>query len=154
MPEAACLAEECVYAKGYYDRVHGAVEDMFGEEAWTRQVIEKYASKDLVGDRLCGAIVVGVGLPQIGLEREIIHSYYETTSRQGHEFAYMYPGFNKVLQAVGRVIRTEEDRGIVLLIDERFSLRSYQQLLPEEWQKGRFTANADCISKAIGSFWA
>jgi len=72
---------------------------------------------DLIGDRLSGAIVVGVGLPQIGREREIIRSYYETTTRQGYEFAYMYPGFNKVLQAVGRVIRTEEDRGIVLLID-------------------------------------
>jgi DNA excision repair protein ERCC-2 len=109
---------------------------------------------DLIGDRLSGAIVVGVGLPQIGLEREIIRSYYETSSGQGHEFAYMYPGFNKVLQAVGRVIRTEEDRGIVLLIDERFSLRSYKKLFPEEWQQGIFVANADCINMALGSFWA
>lgn len=61
---------------------------------------------------------------------------YETTSRLGYEFAYMYPGLNKVLQAVGRVIRTEEDQGIVLLIDERFSLTSYKKLFPEEWKKG------------------
>ena len=90
---------------------------------------------DLIGDRLSGAIVVGVGLPQIGMERDIIRSYYETTSQQGYEFAYMYPGLNKVLQAVGRVIRTEEDRGVVLLIDERFSLTSYKKLFPEEWKK-------------------
>jgi DNA excision repair protein ERCC-2 len=109
---------------------------------------------DLIGDRLSGAIVVGVGLPQIGMEREIIRSYYETTSRQGYEFAYMYPGLNKVLQAVGRVIRTEEDRGIVLLIDERFSQTSYKKLFPEEWKNIRYEANADSIRKTIESFWA
>jgi len=109
---------------------------------------------DLIGDRLSGAIIVGVGLPQIGMEREIIRSYYETTSRQGYEFAYMYPGFNKVLQAVGRVIRTEEDRGIVLLIDERFSQMSYKRLFPEQWKKIRYGANTDSLRKKIGSFWA
>ena len=109
---------------------------------------------DLAGDRLSGAIIVGVGLPQIGMEREIIRSYYETTNQQGYEFAYMYPGLNKVLQAVGRVIRTEEDRGVVLLIDERFSLTSYKRLFPEEWKKIRYVANTDSIRKTIGSFWA
>ena len=109
---------------------------------------------DLIGDRLSGAIIVGVGLPQIGMEREIIRSYYETTSRQGYEFAYLYPGFNKVLQAVGRVIRTEEDRGIVLLIDERFSQTSYKRLFPEEWKKIRYGANTDSMRKTIVSFWA
>lgn len=108
---------------------------------------------DLIGDRLSGAVVVGVGLPQIGLEREIIRAYFETTNQQGYEFAYMYPGFNKVLQAVGRVIRTEEDRGIVLLIDERFSLLSYKKLFPEEWKKINFVSNAESIRKTIGSFW-
>ena len=109
---------------------------------------------DLIGDRLSGAIVVGVGLPQIGMEREIIRSYYETTARQGYEFAYLYPGFNKVLQAVGRVIRTEVDRGIVLLIDERFSQTSYKKLFPEEWKKIRYGANTDGMRKMIESFWA
>jgi len=109
---------------------------------------------DLIGDRLSGAIVVGVGLPQIGMEREIIRSYYETTDRQGYEFAYLYPGFNKVLQAVGRVIRTEVDRGIVLLIDERFSQMSYKKLFPEEWKKIRYGANTVSLSKTIESFWA
>ena len=108
---------------------------------------------DLIGDRLSGAVVVGVGLPQIGLEREIIRAYYESTNQQGYEFAYMYPGFNKVLQAVGRVIRTEEDRGIVLLIDERFSRSSYKMVFPEEWKNVRYTANAESIRKTIGNFW-
>ena len=109
---------------------------------------------DLIGDRLSGAIVVGVGLPQMGMERDIIRSYYETTSGQGYEFAYMYPGFNKVLQAVGRIIRTEEDRGIVLLIDERFSQTSYKKLFPEEWTMIRSAGNTDNVCKTIKSFWA
>ncbi|GAB6155233.1 ATP-dependent DNA helicase [Desulfosporosinus burensis] len=108
---------------------------------------------DLIGDRLSGVVIVGVGLPQIGLEREIIRSYYESASSQGYEFAYMYPGFNKVLQAVGRVIRTEEDRGVVLLIDERFSQSSYKKLFPEEWEKVRYVRNADNIRTTMERFW-
>jgi len=109
---------------------------------------------DLIGDRLSGVIVVGVGLPQIGMERDIIRSYYERTSQQGYEFAYMYPGLNKVLQAVGRVIRTKEDRGIVLLIDQRFSLSSYKKLFPKEWKKVHYTGNTESILKTIDNFWA
>jgi Rad3-related DNA helicase len=109
---------------------------------------------DLIGDRLSGAVVVGVGLPQIGLEREIIRAYYEAKNQQGYEFSYMYPGFNKVLQAVGRVIRTEEDRGIVLLIDDRFSRYSYKKLFPEEWKKVRYVVDVESICKAIEDFWA
>ncbi|TGE33567.1 ATP-dependent DNA helicase [Desulfosporosinus sp. Sb-LF] len=109
---------------------------------------------DLIGDRLSGAVIVGVGLPQISIEREIIRSYHETASRQGFEFAYVYPGLNKVLQAVGRVIRTEKDRGIVLLIDERFAQSSYKKLFPEEWKKMSYVANADGIRKTIRGFWA
>lgn len=108
---------------------------------------------DLIGNRLSGAIIVGVGLPQIGAEREIIRSYYETTNRQGFEFAYMYPGINKVFQAVGRVIRTESDRGIVLLIDERFAQSSYKKLFPEEWRKVRYLKNAAGIRAAAVDFW-
>ena len=108
---------------------------------------------DLIGDRLSGVIIVGVGLPQIGLEREIIRSYYESASGQGFEFAYMFPGFNKVLQAVGRVIRTENDRGVVLLIDERFSQSAYKKLFPQEWKDVRFVSNADSIRTMMEKFW-
>ena len=108
---------------------------------------------DLIGNRLSGAVIVGVGLPQICTEREIIRAYYQTTNQLGFEFAYMYPGFNKVLQAVGRVIRTEQDRGVVLLIDERFALSIYKRLFPKEWQPVRYVANTEAISKTIREFW-
>ncbi len=108
---------------------------------------------DLIGDRLSGAIVVGVGLPQVCREREIIRSYYETTSHQGFEFAYMYPGMNKVLQAVGRVIRSEKDRGVVLLIDERFGQSSYRKLFPEEWTNVFYGRTINSILSTIRNFW-
>ncbi|MGO1369238.1 ATP-dependent DNA helicase [Senegalia sp. (in: firmicutes)] len=85
---------------------------------------------DLKGERLTGAIVVGVGLPKICLERNIIRDYFNEKNGLGYEYAYMYPGMNKVLQAAGRVIRTENDKGIVCLIDERFSYKSYKDIFP------------------------
>ncbi|WP_143187609.1 ATP-dependent DNA helicase [Desulfosporosinus lacus] len=108
---------------------------------------------DLIGDRLSGAIVVGVGLPQVCMEREILRTYYETASHQGFEFAYLYPGMNKVLQAVGRVIRTEKDKGIVLLIDERFSKASYRKLFPDEWKKVCNAGSVDSMLPVIKNFW-
>lgn len=89
---------------------------------------------DLLGDRLSGAAIVGVGLPQICTEREIIRDYFQKTINRGFEYSYMYPGMNKVMQAAGRVIRTETDKGIVLLIDERFALAQYRRLFPKHWQ--------------------
>lgn len=88
---------------------------------------------DLKGDRLIGAVIVGVGLPQICIERDIIKDYYDKKFRRGYEYAYMYPGMNKVLQAAGRVIRTEEDKGGILLIDERYNTQAYKRLFPMEW---------------------
>lgn len=109
---------------------------------------------DLIGNRLSGAVIVGVGLPQICLEREIIRTYYQTTMQNGFEFAYIYPGINKVLQAVGRVIRTEQDRGAVLLIDERFSQPAYKRLFPQEWQNVNFASDSNSIGMTIERFWA
>tara|TARA_B100001989_G_scaffold253349_2_gene240280 strand:- start:2017 stop:4368 length:2352 start_codon:yes stop_codon:yes gene_type:complete len=88
---------------------------------------------DLVGDRLTGAIVVGVGLPQVCTERDLIREYYDEQN-MGFDYAYVYPGMNKVMQAAGRVIRTEEDRGRVLLIDQRFRQERYRKLFPPWWQ--------------------
>ena len=88
---------------------------------------------DLVGNRLMGAVVVGVGLPGISLERELIKEYFTNALGAGFEYAYLYPGINRVLQAAGRVIRTENDRGVVLLIDQRYSRFQYKSLLREEW---------------------
>ncbi|WP_053956743.1 ATP-dependent DNA helicase [Inediibacterium massiliense] len=88
---------------------------------------------DLKGDRLIGAIIVGVGLPQICLERNIIKDYFNEKNNNGFHYSYTYPGMNKVLQAAGRVIRTEKDKGVVLLIDERFNYITYKKIFPREW---------------------
>lgn len=85
---------------------------------------------DLPGDMLIGTVVVGVGYPKISIEREIIKDYFED---KGYDYAYIYPGINKVLQAVGRVIRTEEDEGKALLVDDRYLTSKYKSLLPREW---------------------
>ena len=88
---------------------------------------------DLKADRLIGAVVVGTGLPQVCDERELFRSYYEKMSGRGFDYAYLYNGMNKVLQSAGRVVRTDTDRGAILLLDERFLDNSYQQLFPREW---------------------
>lgn len=89
---------------------------------------------DLVGDRLSGVIIVGVGIPKITPEREILTNYYSEKFGDGYAFAYRFPGWEKVLQAVGRVIRTEDDTGFALLIDERYDKSEYLQLFPENWK--------------------
>ncbi len=88
---------------------------------------------DLLGTRLIGVIVVGVGLPQICLERDLIKEYFSSHEEDGFAFSYQYPGFNRVMQAAGRLIRTESDTGDVILIDERFSTRRYKNMFPREW---------------------
>ncbi|MFC9777046.1 ATP-dependent DNA helicase [Paenibacillus chitinolyticus] len=89
---------------------------------------------DLRGDRLTGVVVVGVGLPQVGPERNIIKEHFDRDGRSGFDYAYVFPGMNKVMQAGGRLIRTENDYGTLVLIDDRFLQRRYQSLLPPEWR--------------------
>ncbi|MCL2159538.1 MAG: ATP-dependent DNA helicase [Oscillospiraceae bacterium] len=107
---------------------------------------------DLVGDRLNGAVIVGVGLPKLSGERDIIKRYFEQKNNLGYEYAYMYPGMNKVLQAAGRVIRTETDRGTVLLLDERFGYGGYKQLFPGHWQHCKTVKNATQYKRLIDGF--
>lgn len=108
---------------------------------------------DLKSDRLIGTVIVGVGLPQVCLERDIIRDYFNEKNNEGFEYAYMYPGMNKVMQAAGRVIRSETDRGVILLIDERFSQRSYQKLFPKEWFPFSKVAKVDDIVRYVSEFW-
>ena len=108
---------------------------------------------DLVGDSLLGAVIIGVGLPQINFETDIIKAYYENRSQRGYEYAYMFPGMNKVLQAAGRVIRTEKDKGAVLLIDERFTTAQYQKLFPREWHHYQRVNSVEKIRARLHSFW-
>jgi Rad3-related DNA helicase len=106
---------------------------------------------DLVGDRLTGAAVVGVGLPGISPERELIREYFDRQGA-GFEYAYLYPGINRVLQAAGRVIRSETDKGVVLLIDERFTRTPYRSLLPAFWKPVRVKSE-DQLRNALAGFW-
>jgi DNA excision repair protein ERCC-2 len=105
---------------------------------------------DLPGERLIGAVIVGVGLPQVCREREIIRDFF---GDKGFEYAYMYPGMNKVLQAAGRVIRTETDRGMVVLIDERFSHARYRRLFPPEWRGAICVRNSCKTGEQAELFW-
>ncbi|MEK4240059.1 helicase C-terminal domain-containing protein [Paenibacillus sp. FSL H7-0714] len=89
---------------------------------------------DLPGDRLNGVMVVGVGLPQLGLERNLLRQYFNARGKNGFDYAYVYPGMCKVLQAGGRLIRSETDTGIIVLADDRFLQSPYKHLLPEEWR--------------------
>ena len=107
---------------------------------------------DLTNDRLIGAIVVGTGLPQISNERDILKRFYDMRSGNGFDFAFRFPGLNKVLQAAGRVIRTTEDRGVILLLDDRFMQSDYQYLYPREWND-RKICNVFTIEDAVEAFW-
>ena len=107
---------------------------------------------DLIGDRLIGVAVVGTGLPQVNCEREILKGYYDEKGEQGFDYAYRYPGMNKVLQAAGRVIRTKEDTGAILLMDERFLNRDYRNLFPREWNDA-CACTLGNVEKHLQAFW-
>ena len=107
---------------------------------------------DLKEDALIGCMIVGTGLPMVCNEREILKEFFDDASNSGFDYAYRFPGMNKVLQAAGRVIRTVEDIGIVVLMDERFLDRSYQRLFPREWKQYQIT-NGNGMGNAIEAFW-
>lgn len=109
---------------------------------------------DLVGDRLVGAVIVGVGVPQVCLENDLIKDYFDRQNGSGFAYAYQYPGFNRVLQATGRVIRTETDRGVILLIDDRFIHSRYRQLYPAHWQHYEAVDNTGQIAEKLKRFWS
>ncbi len=108
---------------------------------------------DLLGDRLIGAVVVGVGLPQLCRERDLIRDHFQKEKGRGFDYAYTFPGMNRVLQAVGRVIRSEHDRGVVLLIDARFAQKRYRELFPSWWRPVMVTQTAQ-IRDIAGQFWS
>lgn len=95
---------------------------------------------DLKNEQLIGAIIVGAGLPMVCTEQKILQTYFDETGKNGFDYAYVYPGMNKVMQAAGRVIRTEKDRGIIALLDERFLKNEYRSIFPREWNNYKETA--------------
>ena len=107
---------------------------------------------DLAGERLVGALVVGTGLPQISCEREILKNFYDAQGVSGFDYAYRFPGMNKVLQSAGRVIRTGEDRGVILLLDERFCSWEYRALFPREWADYQ-VCTRETAAERMKEFW-
>ncbi len=107
---------------------------------------------DLKNDRLIGAVIVGTGLPMVCNERELFRGFYDERSQSGFEYAYLYVGMNKVLQSAGRVIRTIEDKGAILLLDERFLNRQYQELFPREWFPFE-TVQLPLMEQKLKEFW-
>ncbi|MEG1458742.1 MAG: ATP-dependent DNA helicase [Acetivibrio sp.] len=107
---------------------------------------------DLKNDRLIGAVIVGTGLPMVCTERELFRNYYEEKKGTGFDYAYLYNGMNKVLQSAGRVIRTAEDKGVILLLDERFTNFQYKSLFPREWFPNH-TVKEDSMKKVLDNFW-
>lgn len=107
---------------------------------------------DLIGESLIGVAVVGTGIPQVSYEREILKAYYDQRGGQGFDYAYRYPGMNKVLQAAGRVIRTPEDMGIILLLDDRFLQREYRRLFPVEWADYA-VCTRESVGQKLQDFW-
>lgn len=107
---------------------------------------------DLAEDKLIGALIVGTGLPQVCRERELLKMYFDARGLRGFDYAYLYPGMNKVLQSAGRVIRTDADRGIILLLDERFRDGRYRETFPREWADYGICRIED-VSEKIREFW-
>lgn len=107
---------------------------------------------DLKEERLIGAVIVGTGLPMVCTEQEILKGYFDETEQDGFSFAYQYPGMNKVMQSAGRVIRTVHDKGVILLLDDRFLRRDYQELFPREWSDYK-KVTIHTFKKELEDFW-
>lgn len=108
---------------------------------------------DLAGDSLIGAVIVGIGMPALSYEREAMAEYYEEKYEEGKQYAYVYPGMNRVFQAAGRVIRREDDRGVIVLIDDRFDDPLYKKSLPKLWEGVQFIESALDLRAELDLFW-
>ena len=108
---------------------------------------------DLISDRLIGAVIVGIGLPRINFRSDKICEYFKEIDLPGYSYAYLNPAMNKVMQAIGRVIRSESDRGAVLLIDDRYMNREYKALFKEEWRTYDVVYSEDEIKKEVTKFF-
>lgn len=157
-PEVTCMMQK----SGMREEEREAFLHAFSEEASAARVGSMAAfcvlggifgeGIDLKNEQLIGAVIVGTGLPQISNEREILMNYYERQSGEGFDYAYRYPGLNKVLQAAGRVIRTVEDVGVIELLDERFLQSDYRGLFPREWEE-RTVCRAENVEGYLREFW-
>lgn len=108
---------------------------------------------DLVGDKVIGVAIAGVGMPQLCLERSLIQQYHDGMDEPGYDYAYVIPGFNRVMQAVGRLIRGDTDRGVALLMDRRFGRPAYAEMMPEWWKPVAYARGVEDVSGAVKRFW-
>ena len=108
---------------------------------------------DLPGSRLIGTVIAGVGLPGLSAERNMIAEYYNGSAERGYDYAYTYPGMNAVLQAAGRVIRRDTDRGIVLLCDDRYAAPAYRELMPPHWDGLKIIDDITALPSLLRDFW-
>ena len=108
---------------------------------------------DLAGDSLIGAVIVGIGMPSLSEEREAIAAYYDEKCDEGKQYAYIYPGMNRVFQAAGRVIRREGDRGVIVLIDDRFADPIYKKSIPTLWKDMEFSSDPKALRARLDEFW-
>jgi DNA excision repair protein ERCC-2 len=108
---------------------------------------------DLLADRLIGAMIIGVGMPKINFKSDQIKDYYKNNNQPGYEYAYLNPGLNKVMQALGRVIRDEDDRGVVLLLDERYTHKLYQNLFSLEQKNYEIVFSNKEVEDVVTNFF-
>lgn len=108
---------------------------------------------DLQGEKLLGCAIIGTGLPKVGAQQEILREYFQQKNNSGYDFAYRFPGMNKVLQAAGRVIRSPQDRGVVLLLDDRFTTAAYRRLFPAHWSHARSLSDSEQLRQTLCTFW-
>lgn len=108
---------------------------------------------DLQGEALIGTVIVGIGLPGLSSELNILADYYERTRESGRDYAYLFPAMNKILQAAGRVIRSETDRGVVVLIDDRYADPGIRRLMPPHWSRMQYTGDPYALSVILQRFW-
>lgn len=158
------------YSSRYDDEI--LLQDRFMDEKETSKFLNKFnkdSSKtafvvlggifsegvDLVGERLIGAMVISVGMPGVGFERNLIKEHFDKAGLNGFDYSYTYPGINKVFQAAGRVIRSENDRGIIYLLDDRFTSYKYRSLYPKHWKMKniKIVNESKDFRKEISSFW-
>lgn len=109
---------------------------------------------DLIGDRLIGSMIISVGMPGVSKERDLIKYHFDKEGYNGFDYSYTYPGLNKVFQAAGRVIRGEEDRGIIYLLDDRYSWQKYMNLFPKHWTNQVMVNNKQEFEQIINKFWS
>ena len=156
----------------YSDKIRVVMQDRFMKESDKEEFLSLFSDSDIEGsligfcvnggifsegidlknESLIGTVIVGTGLPMVCREREILKNYFDECGRDGYAYSYIYPGMNKVLQAAGRVIRTEQDKGVIILLDDRFLTRDYVNLYPREWDKIHNTTleNVGCL---LSDFW-